>query len=158
LSDGREPLDLDALFAHLQPDDDIRAPVPPQTKIGHVHLHVANLDEAMRFYEGVLGFDNMGLMTAFRMGMVSAGGYHHHIGFNTWQGEGASPPPLDAIGLRWFTIHMPDTAALVLIATIPSKRPSSDDLRWQTWRPERPNEVAGDNLQSNRLVLGILLC
>ncbi|MCB0183655.1 MAG: VOC family protein [Caldilineaceae bacterium] len=112
LSDGREPLDLDALFAHLQPDDDLRAPVPPQTKIGHIHLHVANLDAAMRFYNGVLCFDNMGMMTAFRMGMVSAGGYHHHIGFNTWQGEGAPPPPPDAAGLRYFEILLPDTAEL----------------------------------------------
>lgn len=112
LSDGREPLDLDALFAHLQPDDDLRAPVPPQTKIGHIHLHVANLDAAMRFYNGVLRFDIMGMMTAFRMGMVSAGGYHHHIGFNTWQGEGAPPPPPDAAGLRYFEILLPDTAEL----------------------------------------------
>lgn len=112
VSDGREPLDLDALFTHLQPGDDLRAPVPPQTIIGHVHLHVANLDEAMHFYRDVLGFDDQGLMRQFRMGMVSAGGYHHHIGFNTWQGEGAPPPPPDAVGLRWFTIHLPDTAAL----------------------------------------------
>ena len=112
LSDGREPLDLDALFAHLRPDDELRAPAPPQTKIGHVHLHVANLNEAMRFYHDVLGFDNMGLMTAFRMGMVSAGGYHHHIGFNTWQGEGASPQPLDAVGLRYYEILLPETAEL----------------------------------------------
>jgi len=112
LSDGREPLDLDALFAHLRPDDELRAPAPPQTKIGHVHLHVANLNEAMRFYHDVLGFDNMGLMTAFRMGMVSAGGYHHHIGFNTWQGEGVPPPPPDTVGLQYYEILLPDRVEL----------------------------------------------
>lgn len=112
LSNGREPLDLDALFAHLKPDDDLRVPAPPQTKIGHIHLHVANLDAAMRFYNGVLHFDNMGMITAFRMGMVSAGGYHHHIGFNTWQGEGVPPPPPDAVGLHHYEVLLPDTAEL----------------------------------------------
>ena len=112
LSDGREPLDLDALFAHLQPDDELRVPAPPQTKIGHVHLHVDNLNEAMRFYHDVLGFDNMGMLTAFRMGMVSAGGYHHHIGFNTWQGEGVPPPPPDTVGLQYYEILLPDRVEL----------------------------------------------
>ena len=70
----------------------------------------------MRFYHGVLGFDNMGLMPAFRMGMVSAGGYHHHIGFNTWQGEGAPPPPPDAVGLRWFDVRLPDAVTFGEVA------------------------------------------
>jgi len=112
LSDGREPLDLEALFSHLRPDEDLDAPVPPATRIGHIHLHVGNLDQAMRFYHDVLGFDNKGLMRAFRMGMVSAGGYHHHIGFNTWQGEGVPPAPPGAAGLRWFSVVLPDEEAL----------------------------------------------
>ncbi len=111
-SNGREPLDLDALFAHLDPEDDLTAPLPRETRIGHVHLHVADLDEAMRFYHGVLGFDNQGVMRRFRMAMVSAGGYHHHIGLNTWQGEGAPPAPSDAVGLRWFSVVLPDESAL----------------------------------------------
>lgn len=112
VSDGREPLDLEALFAHLRPDDDLDAPLPPETRIGHVHLHVGDLDEAIRFYHGVLGFDNQGVMRRFRMAMVSAGGYHHHIGLNTWQGEGAPPAPPDAVGLRWFSVVLPDETAL----------------------------------------------
>lgn len=111
-SDGREPLDLEALFAHLQPDDDLDAPLPPETRIGHVHLHVGNLDPALGFYHGLLGFDNQGVMRRFRMAMVSAGGYHHHIGLNTWQGEGAPPAPPDAVGLRWFSVVLPDDEAL----------------------------------------------
>jgi len=111
-SDGREPLDLEALFAHLRPGDDLHAPLPPEARIGHIHLHVGNLGQAMRFYHDVLGFDNKGLMRDFRMGMVSAGGYHHHIGFNTWQGEGAPPAPPDAAGLRWFSVVLPDEEAL----------------------------------------------
>ena len=116
LSNGREALDVGALFAELSADEALDAPMPPETKIGHVHLHVANLAETMRFYHDLLGFDNMGLMRAFRMGMVSAGGYHHHIGFNTWAGEGAPPAPPDSVGLRWFLIRLPDLAELGRVA------------------------------------------
>lgn len=112
LSDGREALDLGALFSHLSPDDDIAAPMPLETCIGHFHLHINNLNDAMHFYTDILGFDDKGLMPAFRMGMVSVDGYHHHIGLNTWQGEGASPAPEGAIGLRWFSLFVPDRAAL----------------------------------------------
>jgi catechol 2,3-dioxygenase len=127
-SDGREPLDVEALFRELTPEDRLDEPMPPDTKIGHVHLYVANLDETLRFYHDILGFDNMGMARSFRMGMVSAGGYHHHIGFNTWVGEGAPPPPPDALGLRYFTVVLPSATELenvvnrlkqVGIATLP---------------------------------------
>lgn len=107
-SDGREPLDLAALFRELAPDDRLDGPLPPETVIGHVHLYVSDLEETRQFYHQILGFDDMGIARSFRMGMVSAGGYHHHIGFNTWMGEGASPPPPDALGLRYFTVVLPD--------------------------------------------------
>jgi catechol 2,3-dioxygenase len=112
LSDGREPLDVEALFRHLSPDDPLDQPMPPGTTIGHVHLYVAHLDQALHFYHAVLGFGDMGMARSFRMGMVSAGGYHHHVGFNTWVGEGAPPPPADALGLRYFTVVLPDAQAL----------------------------------------------
>ncbi len=112
ISDGREPLDVEALFSHLQKDDRLDAPVPAETRIGHVHLHVRNVDEAVDFYHGVIGFDVMGVAKSFRMGFVSAGGYHHHVGLNTWQGEGAPPPPSDALGLRYFTVLLPDKTEL----------------------------------------------
>ena len=111
-SDGREPLDVDALLSHLKEDDRIDKPIPTETRIGHVHLHVRNVEEALDFYHGLLGFDIMGHAKNFRMGFVSAGGYHHHIGLNTWQGEGAPPPPADALGLRHFTVELPDQKAL----------------------------------------------
>jgi catechol 2,3-dioxygenase len=111
-SDGREPLDVEALFGELTAEDRLDEPMPAGTKIGHVHLYVADLDASMRFYHNLLGFDDMGIARSFRMGMASAGGYHHHIGFNTWVGEGASPPPPDALGLRYFTVVLPDTAEL----------------------------------------------
>ena len=111
-SDGREPLDLEALFTHLGEGEALEAPLPPETRIGHVHLHVGDLDRAVGFYHGVLGFDVMGMAKSFRAAFVSAGGYHHHIGLNTWQGEGAPPPPAEALGLRHFSVELPDQDAL----------------------------------------------
>ena len=111
-SNGREPLDVDKLFSHLEEKPDIAMPVPPETRMGHIHLHVHDIDEALDFYHGVIGFDLMGYVKSAQMGFVSAGGDHHHIGLNTWQGEGAPPPPADALGLRYFKIELPNQDAL----------------------------------------------
>lgn len=106
-SNGREPLDLDALFSHLRSGDRLDTPAPPETRLGHFHLYVSSLAETRRFYHELLGFDDMGVGRGFRMGMVSAGGYHHHIGYNTWQGEGAPPPPQEALGLKHIAFLLP---------------------------------------------------
>lgn len=111
-SNGRERLDVNALFKHLKEDDRLDAPIPPEAKVGHVHLHVRDINEAVDFYHGVLGFDVMAISKGIGMAFVSAGGYHHHIGLNTWQGRGAPPPPADALGLRHFTVELPDQKAL----------------------------------------------
>ena len=110
-SNGREPLDVDALFKHLKEDDHLDAPVPPDMRIGHVHLHVRDIQEAVDFYHGIIGFDIMGMSKEFQMAFVSAGGYHHHVGLNTWQGRGAPPPTPDAVGLRYYTIDLPNQQA-----------------------------------------------
>ncbi len=116
LHSGREVLDVESVLRELQPSDRLDEPVPEQTRIGHVHLHVADLDAAVRFYNGVLGFDVKGDARAIGAVFVSAGGYHHHIGLNTWAGEGAPPPPPDALGLRHFTIVLPSEEALADVA------------------------------------------
>jgi len=127
-SDGREPLDVKALFKHIKEDDRLDASVPPETRIGHVHLHVRDVSEAVNFYHGIIGFDVMGISRQFQAAFVSAGGYHHHLGLNTWQGRGASPPPPDALGLRYYTIDLPnqkafdDVVARIDAAGIPSNR------------------------------------
>jgi len=110
LSDGREALDVNALFSHLKADDQLEEPLPPETRVGHIHLYTRNVEEAVDFYHGVLGFDVKGISSTFKAAFVSAGGYHHHLGLNAWQGEGAPPPPSDAAGLRYFTIDLPDQA------------------------------------------------
>jgi catechol 2,3-dioxygenase len=106
-----EALDIDDLVMELRGGAEPWAGLPAGTTIGHVHLHVRNLAEAEQFYTRVLGFQ---MMQRYGGGaiFVSAGGYHHHIGLNTWAGEGAPPPPPDAAGLRWFEIRLPDQAAL----------------------------------------------
>ena len=73
------------------------------TVIGHVHLHVSSLVEAERLYCGIVGFEPM-VRTYPGALFVAAGGYHHHLGLNTWMGEGAPPPPENAVGLRWFSV------------------------------------------------------
>jgi catechol 2,3-dioxygenase len=104
---GRDPIELEVLFRELQPDDRLDDPMPGGTKMGHVHLHVRDLDEAIRFYSDLIGFDVTGISRSFGAGFVSAGGYHHHVGLNTWAGRGAPRPPEGAAGLRHFTIEVP---------------------------------------------------
>jgi catechol 2,3-dioxygenase len=85
--------------------------IDPGADIGHVHLKVADLDRAVAFYTEVLGFEvqtRMGDDAAF----LSAGGYHHHIGLNTWESKGGSPPPRGTTGLYHFAIRYPTRAAL----------------------------------------------
>jgi catechol 2,3-dioxygenase len=87
------------------------SPIDPRVDIGHVHLKVADLDRALAFYCGVLGFEliqRMGSQAAF----ISAGGYHHHIGLNTWESSGGSPPPRGSTGLFHLAIRYPDRATL----------------------------------------------
>ncbi len=86
-------------------------PIDPGVGIGHVHLKVAELDRALDFYCGVLGFElmeRMGSEAAF----ISAGGYHHHIGLNTWTSAGGAPPPPGTTGLFHFAIRYPTRRAL----------------------------------------------
>lgn len=86
-------------------------PIDPGTRIGHVHLKVADIERALGFYRDVLGFEvtqRYGTQAAF----VSAGGYHHHIGLNTWESRGGSPPPPGTTGLYHVAILYPTRAAL----------------------------------------------
>lgn len=103
------PLDLDALLDEADPQ--AAASHPLDADIGHMHLQVASLARAERFYRGVLGFRVMQRSYPGAL-FVAAGGYHHHLGLNTWAGPDASPPPPDAAGLIAFALALPDPAAL----------------------------------------------
>jgi catechol 2,3-dioxygenase len=89
----------------------VTTPIDPRARIGHVHLKVADLDRSLAFYCGVLGFT---LMQRYGRGaaFVGAGGYHHHIGLNTWESLGGGPPAPGTTGLYHVAILLPDRAAL----------------------------------------------
>ncbi len=149
--------------------------LPPQTRIGHVHLKVANLEKALSFYQGLLGFELMqqyGTQAAF----ISAGGYHHHIGLNTWFSKDGKPAPKNAPGLFHTAILYPtrkDLAA-ILQRLIEAKYPltgASDhgvsealylddpdgngvELYWDTPKEQWPKDAAG-NLQMVTEVLDL---
>ena len=87
------------------------SPIDPRVDIGHVHLKVADIQRALDFYVGVLGFEEQaryGDQAVF----ISAGGYHHHIGLNTWESKGGTPPPPGHTGLYHAAIRYPDRKAL----------------------------------------------
>ena len=87
------------------------SPIDPGTRIGHVHLKVADLERSLRFYRDVLGFEVM-LKAGNSAAFLSAGGYHHHLGLNTWESLGGSPPPPGSTGLYHTAIVYPTRAAL----------------------------------------------
>ena len=106
--DGRpDPLDLHGLLGEVADEEPTRHADPGLT-VGHLHLHVGDIDRGLAFYRDVLGFDVMTLIPS--AAFVSAGGYHHHLGFNTWRGQDAPPAPADAVGLREWTIVLPEAA------------------------------------------------
>jgi catechol 2,3-dioxygenase len=105
------PLDLDDVLVELGSGREPPGPLPPDTRMGHVHLNVADLAAGEAFYAGLLGLDvtARGYPGAL---FLSAGGYHHHLGLNTWRGPGAPPPPPGALGLRHYDLLVPDAGAL----------------------------------------------
>src|SRR5690606_13933289 len=112
---GRVSMATEPLDRHSVADEGIGAgahlkPVPAGTKIGHIHLQVGDLDDAHRFYTGMLGFEQ----TSGRGGalLVSAGGYHHHVGLNVWHSLNAPQPEKNAAGLVEYDIVVPSRAVL----------------------------------------------
>jgi len=111
---GTKPFDVQGVLAELNgvsSSDWIS--LDPQTTMGHVHLHIGHLQSALDFYTDVVGFD-MVMRYGPSAGFVSAGGYHHHLGLNTWAGVGAPPPPADAARLLWYEIVMAEVAGVEL--------------------------------------------
>jgi catechol 2,3-dioxygenase len=108
---GPEPLDLAGLMG-LVADEEPHPHASPELTVGHVHLHVGDIDRGLAFYRDVIGFEVMTLLDS--AAFVAAGGYHHHLGFNVWRGRGVPPFPAGTVGLNHWTIVLPkeDAAAL----------------------------------------------
>ena len=104
------PLDLEGVLGELDPGDPPADGMPARTTIGHVHLQVADIPAAEGFYNGALGLDVMVRSYPGAL-FLSAGGYHHHLGLNTWQSQGAPAPPDGALGLDRYELVLPDAAA-----------------------------------------------
>jgi catechol 2,3-dioxygenase len=138
-----------------------REPIDPGVDIGHVHLKVADVDRALDFYCGVLGFELMqrwGADAAF----ISAGGYHHHIGLNSWQSKGGSPPPPGATGLFHTAIRYPTRRALAdalrrlseaLYLSDPDR--NGVELYWDRPREQWPRPPKGDGVQMGTTALDL---
>jgi catechol 2,3-dioxygenase len=110
---GREPIDVEGLLAELGDKPAVEPRMPAGTRIGHVHVHVRDLDESMEFYRDGLGFGGLFIIRQFGMGDVGLDYTPHTIAFNIWSGgQRAGMPPKDAAGLRWYTVVVPDEATL----------------------------------------------
>jgi catechol 2,3-dioxygenase len=108
---GPAPLDIADLLGQVE-GDEARPHADPGLVVGHVHLHVGDVDRGLGFYRDVIGFE---VMTHFpTAAFVSAGGYHHHLAFNTWRGEGVPPAAPDAVGLRYWTVVLDDDSLAAL--------------------------------------------
>lgn len=102
-----DPLDVSGLMAEVEGKEYQWEGLPEGTRLGHMHLHVSDLQQAENFYTKIIGFDVMYRMYG-SASFLAAGGYHHHLGINTWNGVGAQPPPSDAVGLLNFTVNLVD--------------------------------------------------
>src|SRR3954454_2426757 len=109
---GPLPLDVGELLRSVEGEEPT-ARVAPGLRVGHVHLHVGSIEDSLAFYHDVLGFDLWALIPT--AAFVSAGGYHHHLGFNVWRGQGAPPAPDHVVGLRHWTVRLdtPDEVSQV---------------------------------------------
>ncbi len=108
-----DPLDARGILKELDNETEPWQGLDPDTVLGHMHLKIANVKQDEAFYRDILGFDSMFTMPS--AAFVSAGGYHHHLGMNTWESAGAPPPARDTTGLKSFTIELPNTDELTTV-------------------------------------------
>lgn len=109
---GPAPLDIPSLLAGVEgeaPAEQVR----PGLRMGHLHLHVGDVDEGLAFYRDIVGFELQAAMPT--AAFVSAGGYHHHLAFNVWRGRGVGPPPEHSAGLRHWTVQLPTAADVAAV-------------------------------------------
>ncbi len=137
------PLDLDGVLGDLDPGEQAANGMPAGTTMGHVHLQVADIPAAEAFYNGGVGLD-VTVRSYPGALFLAAGGYHHHVGLNTWQSQGAPPPPEGALGLDRYELAFPDEAS----------RDSAADRLAESGDPLRLEDgVLATDPSGNRLLL-----
>jgi catechol 2,3-dioxygenase len=133
---GPLPLDVEDLLATVAGEQRTDK-VGDGLRVGHVHLHVGSIEAGVAFYSDVIGFDVWAQIPS--AAFVSAGGYHHHLGFNTWRGEGVPPTPQHAVGLRHWTVELPaprdveDVRARLEAAGLPVERDGDAVVARDPW-------------------------
>jgi catechol 2,3-dioxygenase len=110
-----QPLDMHGLLG-LVTGEEPRRHADPALAVGHLHLHVGDVERGLAFYRDVVGFEVQALLPS--AAFLSAGGYHHHLGVNVWRGPGVPPAPPDAVGLREWTVVLPADAAAGVLARL----------------------------------------
>jgi catechol 2,3-dioxygenase len=144
---GGGPVDIRGLLAEAERAGEPWTGMPRGTRLGHMHLQVGNIPQAESFYHGLLGFDVTAAMSSALF--LSAGGYHHHIGMNTWHSEGAPPAPNDTARLRFFTVDLPsEDARRAVVARLEA---AGHDLR----RSPEADVVAVQDPWHNTIVLQV---
>jgi catechol 2,3-dioxygenase len=137
------PLDLEAVLGELGDGDEAANGMPAATTIGHVHLQVADIPSAEGFYNGALGLD-VTVRSYPGALFLAAGGYHHHLGVNTWQSQGAPPPPDGALGLDRYELVLPS----------PDERDAAAERLGESGDPVRLDEgVLATDPSGNRVLL-----
>jgi catechol 2,3-dioxygenase len=137
------PLDLEAVLGELDPGEEEPNGMPAATTMGHVHLQVADIPAAEGFYNGALGLDVMVRSYPGAL-FLAAGGYHHHLGVNTWQSQGAPAPPEGAVGLDRYELVLPDE----------SERDAAAGRLGESGDPQRLEEgVLATDPSGNRVLL-----
>jgi catechol 2,3-dioxygenase len=138
------PLDLESVLGELDPSERAAGGMPGGTTMGHVHLQVADIPAAEGFYNRALGLDVMVRSYPGAL-FLAAGGYHHHIGLNTWQSEGAPPPPEGSLGLDRYELVLPSAA---------ERDSAADRLAEVGADPQRLDEgVVASDPSGNRVLL-----
>ena len=138
------PLDLESILGELDPSERQANGMPGGTTMGHVHLQVADIPAAERFYNRALGLDVMVRSYPGAL-FLAAGGYHHHLGLNTWQSEGAPPPPEGSLGLDRYELELPSAA---------ERDSAADRLADEGAEPQRLDEgVLASDPSGNRVLL-----
>jgi catechol 2,3-dioxygenase len=153
-----DPVDISGVLAEAETDDEPWIGFPDGTRVGHIHLQIGDVPQAKVFYHDVLGFDIVATMPSALF--VSAGGYHHHIGMNTWHSRNASPAPAGTAGLRFFTLEIPSEEARAAIvarltaAGIPSTQTPDAVIVQDPWQNTLVLQIgpAGNAATAEKLV------